>query len=147
MAEYPTIFNESPHIKVIYFSVILCVDIYSGLSRQNLCINRRYLYRFYITTRFRLYFWLSSANIYIFTLTFFCYSPRPPKLANVYIWGRSCVLYTVSNSSYRRKIYKYKIYENLMNMKCIKTYKNLKTFIICVHNTNTFKIPLPDLTF
>jgi hypothetical protein len=33
---------------ILYFSVILCVDIYSGFSHHNLCIIWRYLYSCYI---------------------------------------------------------------------------------------------------
>jgi hypothetical protein len=102
----------------VVLSVILCAHIYSGFSRHNLCINRRYLYSFYITTCFGRCFWPSSGNIYTVTLNFLRYSPfhRP-----MFTFGeKSCVLHTVQNASYRLTTYKYNIYKNLI--KCIKLF-------------------------
>jgi hypothetical protein len=56
----------------ILFGVQHTQNIYSGFSRHNLCINRRYLFSFY-STCFGCCLWPSSGNIYTVTLNFFCW--------------------------------------------------------------------------
>jgi hypothetical protein len=68
----------------LYFSVMLCIDIYSGFSRHNICINWRYLYSFYITTCFGRCFRPSSGSIYTVTLSF---SAVPPSIGQCLYLG------------------------------------------------------------
>jgi hypothetical protein len=63
-------------------------------SVSTICINEKYLYNFCVSA---VIFGHHQVTLYIHS-TYFAISSLP--LANVYIWGRSCVSYIVQNDSF-----------------------------------------------
>jgi hypothetical protein len=72
--------SENQQAKFIQFSV------------STICINRKYLYNFYVTTCFGRYFWPSSVTLYIYT-TFSALLSFHRQMFT--FGGRSCMFYIV----------------------------------------------------